>query len=462
GSAWPGGAAAVRRVSSAAISAALLPSFMTADSIATDPGALPLPPGATSGGPVPPGGRRPAWRDASPSAVVAGLVAVVVSYAGPFALVVQAAHTAGLDPARTASWVWALALGCALSGTALSLLTRTPVVVSYSTPGAALLIAVLGGYRFSDAVGAFLAAAVLATVLGATGWFGRALAAVPPPLLSGLLAGVLLPFVVGAVGAVAAAPLVAGAVAVAFLLARRLVERYAVPAALLAGTAAAALTGGLDGVRVDLAPTQPVWTTPTFDPAALLAIGLPLLLVTMASQNAPGLAVLRTSGYDPDDRLLVGAVSAVWALLAPFGGHATNLAALSAAICTGPDAHPDRARRYVAGVVCGLGNLVVAVFSAGLVSAFAALPAELVAALAGVALLGPLLAALRATTAADGPTGTAALLTLVVTASGVVVAHVGSAFWGLLAGTAAWLLLTAGRRRARPPRGRARLLAPGG
>ncbi|PPK97502.1 benzoate membrane transport protein [Kineococcus xinjiangensis] len=377
--------------------------------------------------------------------MVAGVVAVVVSYAGPFALVVEAAQRAGLDAAHTASWVWALALGSGVSGVLLSLFTRTPVVVAFSTPGAALLLGVLGGYRFSDAVGAFLLASLLAAVLGFTGWFGRVLAALPQPLLTALLAGALLPFVIRAAGAVATAPLIAGSTVGAFLLGRRLAERYAVPLALLAGASAAALTGGFAGLSLDLSPTRPVWTTPTLDPSALLAIGLPLLLVTMASQNAPGLAVLRSSGYAPDDRLLVGSVSAVSAVLTPFGGHATNLAALSAAICTGPDAHPDPGRRYVAGLVCGVGNLLVALFSTGLVSVFAALPAELVAALAGTALLAPLLAALRSSMEADGPTGTAALVTLVVTASGLTAAGVGSAFWGLLTGTCVWLVLTAGR-----------------
>ncbi|GAB7192550.1 benzoate/H(+) symporter BenE family transporter [Kineococcus sp. NUM-3379] len=384
-------------------------------------------------------------RDVSPAAVVAGLVAVAVSYSGPFALVVQGAQVAGLDAATTASWVWALALGSGLSGLVLSLVTRTPVVGSFSTPGAALLLASLGQHRFSDAVGAYLAASLAAAVLGLTGWFGRLLALVPQALLSALLAGVLLPFVARGAGAVAAAPLVAGVTVACFLAGRRLAERYAVLLALLGGTLAAALTGSLAGVAGSWEVTRPVWTTPTFDASALLAIGLPLFLVTMAGQNAPGLAVLRSSGYRPDDRLLVGSTSLVSALLTPFGGHATNLAALSAAICTGPDAHPDPARRYVAGVVCGLGNLAVAVFGAGLVAVFTALPQPLVVALAATALLGPLSGALRGSLDADPATGTAAVVTVAVAASGVVVLGVASAFWGLLAGVVVWLVLPADR-----------------
>lgn len=393
--------------------------------------------------------RIPLLSDVSFTAVVAGLVAALVSYAGPFAVVLQAARSADLSAAQTTSWVWAVAVGSGISGIALSVCTRTPVVVAWSTPGAALLIGSLGGYGLSDVVGAFLLSSLAACLLGFTGWFGRVLALVPAPVLTALLAGVLLPFVMHGARAVAASPLVAGAVVLAFLLGKRYADRYSVALALVAGLAAAAFGGELHGARPSLDVAVPVWTTPTFDVTAVLAIGVPLFLVTMASQNAPGLTVLRAAGYRPDDRMLVGWVSLVSALLTPFGGHATNLAAITAAICTGPEAHRDPARRYVAGVVCGLANLLVGLFSGGLIGLFAALPDGLVTALAAVALLSSLLGAIGAAVSAPPAIALAALLTLAVTASGVVVAGIGSAFWGLLSGIVTWLVLTP-RAAARP------------
>ena len=273
--------------------------------------------------------------------------------------------------------------------------------------------------------------------------------------MSALLAGILLPFVISGSLAVAASPVVAGSVVVAFVVAKRWAERYAVVVALATGVVATVLTGGAGGTSVsgtgvptgafELQLTTPMVFVPTFDVAALLSIGLPLLLITLAAQNAPGLTVLRTHGYEPDDRLLVGGVSLVSALCTPCGGHATNLAAITAAICTGPEAHPDPRRRYVAGVVCGLANLVAGAFAATLVSAYTALPAPMISALAAVALVASVIGALSATLSVPGPTQTAAMITLAVTASGVVVTGIGSAFWGLVAGVVVWAVLTGGR-----------------
>ena len=396
--------------------------------------------------PTTPAGPRALLSDWSLSATSAGIVAALVSYAGPFAVVLQATRAAQLDAAATSSWVWAIAVDSGISGVALSLLTRMPIIVAWSTPGAALLIASIGGYRFSDAVGAFLVASVCAAVVGFTGWFGRLISLVPSSIMSALLAGILLPFVISGSVAVVGSPVVAGSVVLAFVVAKRWAERFAVVIALATGVLATLATGGLGaaGGGLDLRLTTPILITPTFDLQALLSIGLPLLLITLAGQNAPGLTVLRTHGYDPDDRLLVGGVSLVSASLTPFGGHATNLAAITAAICTGPEAHPDPRRRYVAGVVCGVANLAAGAVAAWLVSAYTALPAPMIAALAAVALVASVIGALAATLSVPGPTQTAAVITLAVTASGVVVAGIGSAFWGLVAGVVVWAILTGG------------------
>lgn len=385
----------------------------------------------------------PIVRDVSLSAVVAGLVATIVSFSGPLVIVVQMAQSAGLDEARVASVVFSLAAAMSVGGLVLCLVTRMPVVLAWSTPGAVLLISTIGGYAFSDAVGAFVAASAAAALLGWTGWFGRLLDFIPAPVLSALLAGVLLPFVVAVAPAVVDDPIVGAAVILAFALAMRWAARYAVAAALVAGLVAVALTSGLEPVAAPtFAVTMPVLTLPTFDPAALVALGLPLLVVTMASQNAPGLAILRADGYDPDDRLLVGGASTISAAAALFGGHMVNLAAITAAIVTGRQAHPDPSRRYIAGVVYALASGVIAIFSVGVVGLFAAFPPPFVAALTGVALVGSLLGALRGAMADPAPAvAIASLATLCVTASGIVVGGIGSAFWGITAGVALWLVL---------------------
>ncbi|MGY4644243.1 benzoate/H(+) symporter BenE family transporter [Cellulomonas sp. URHB0016] len=418
---------------------------------ASEPSDRPDPPLAP---PYPPDARRPGLRhDVSLSAVVAGFVAVLVSYTGPFLIVLQAARSAELTTAQTTSWVWAISVGSGLTCLVLSWATRQPVVTAWSTPGAALLVAALGGYRFSDAVGAYVVAAAVAVVLGFSGAFGRLLALLPRQLTSALLAGVLLPFVVGAALAVGASPLVAGGVVLAFLVARRFLPRYAVLCGLVVGSVLAAVTGTVGSVDVGLQLDGPHWTTPTFSLPAIVGIGLPLLVVTMASQNAPGLTVLRNDGYLPDDRALVGWTSATWLVLAPFGGHGINLAAITAAICTGRESHPDPRRRYVAGMACGLFYLLFAGVAHGLVELFQAVPTALVAALAGTALLASLVGSLRdAFSGTDHRVHEAAVVTLAVTVSGVSGWAIASPFWGLVAGAAAWAIASGGRSWfQRPP-----------
>lgn len=390
-------------------------------------------------------------RDLSMSAIVAGLVAVLVGYAGSLVIVLEAARAAGLDAQQTSSWVWAISIGSGVCGIVLSLCTRMPILLAWSTPGAALLTASIGGFAYSDAIGAFLIASAVAAVVGWTGWFGRLLALVPEPILQALLAGVLLPFVVQAGSAFASAPLLAGGVILVYFVGKRLFDRWAVLAALIAGLGLAVATGAFDGSNLagGIAPTLPVLTAPTFDLAAIMSIGLPLFVVTMTSQNATGLAVLRLDGYRPNDRLLVGGVSTASALLAPLGNHAINLAAITAAIATGPATHPDRSRRYVAGVAGGLAYIVAGIFGATIIGLFAAIPSEVVASLAAVALLGATLAALQSAVGGAGSdprSGIAALVTLAVTMSGLTLFGTGSAFWGLIAGIAVHLVLRSWRR----------------
>ncbi|GAA1621191.1 benzoate/H(+) symporter BenE family transporter [Leucobacter chromiireducens] len=385
-------------------------------------------------------------QDVSVSAVVAGFLSALINFAGPFLIVLEATRAAGLDEAQTASWVWALSIGNGLCSIVLSLFTRIPVVVAWSTPGAALLIASLGGFSFAEAVGAFLVASVAAAIVGFTGWFGLLLSKVPGPVLQALLAGILLPFVMTAVGAFASAPLIAASIVVTFFLGKRFFDRFAVLGALIAGLTTTWATGSFHEITPSITLGVPVFTMPVFTPAALVSIALPLFTVTMASQNAPGLALLHAQGYQPHDRLIVGTVSAVSAVLAPLGAHGINLGAITAAIALGPESHPDRTKRYIAGVSGGLTYLLVGSFGGILVAGFQAIPSETVAVVAAVALLGSSLTALTGAMSGDPRTGLAAVTTLAVTMSGVVILSVGAAFWGLLAGTAVYLSLAPRRK----------------
>ncbi|MER7756546.1 benzoate/H(+) symporter BenE family transporter [Kitasatospora sp. NPDC097643] len=393
------------------------------------------------------GERRSLRRDVSGPALLAGLVCVAVSFSGPLVVVLAAAAAGRLDEAHTASWIWAVSIGSGLSGLLLSWWTRMPVITAWSTPGAALLVTSLGAYPYREAVGAFLVSAVVVTLFGVTGWFGRLIAAVPVGIVNAMLAGILFSFGAGIFGAVHSAPvLVVGAFA-AFLLARRTVPRYAVPLALLVGGVLAALTVGLPLHLGSGGPTRPVFTVPAFSWPAMVGVALPLTIVALASQNAPGLGVMRASGYRPDDRLLIGSTGAVSLLLAPFGSPGVNLAAITAAICAGPESHPDPRRRYVAGMSAGVLYVLVGSFGGVLVSLFTGLPKELVAVVAGVALLASLQGSLAAAVA-DERGRDAAVVTFLASASGMSLFGIGSAFWGLLFGLGTHLVLTARPRRS--------------
>lgn len=385
------------------------------------------------------------------TAVTAGIVATVVSYAGPLALVLAAADAAGLSPAQSSSWVWAISIGAGLTCIGLSWWSRMPVITAFSTPGAAILVTALPRHDYAEAVGAFLVAGVAATVLTATGMFARILARIPAGVVSAMLAGILFSFGTAIFTSLRSAPLLAGAMLVAFLLARRLVPTYAVVCALAVGLAVTGLRGGLHADLSGAGLAVPHLTMPAFSTGALIGIGVPLLVATLAGQYAPGMAVLQADGYRPDERVVCGTTGAVSALLAPFGSHAINPAAITAAICTGRDAHPDPAKRWIAGVSCGVGYLVVGCFGSTLVALFTGLPKALVATLAGLALLGALSGSL-ARTMDDERNRDAAVITFLATASGVTIAGIGSPFWGLLAGVLAHFVLGAGRLRREPAR----------
>lgn len=382
--------------------------------------------------------------DTSLGAITAGLVAVIVSYAGPLVIVFQAARTAGLSDMQLATWIWSISLGSGIAGLVLSLRYKLPIVTAFSTPGAALLIGALSIYSYQEAIFAFLVTGALILALGFSSGFQRLVLKLPPQIAAAMLAGILLQFGLQLIGSMREAPHLVIPMAVIFLLGRRFFPTYAVIGALVGGLAISLIGGEVNADTVQLAIVHPVMTWPAVSIEAVIGIAIPLFVVAMASQNIPGLAVLEAAGYsNPHVKGILKGTGAVSLGLAPFGSHGITLAALTAAICTGPEAHKDPAKRYVAGVFCGIFYIVFGLLGPSVASLIQSLPAAFISATAGLALLSAL---------TNGLTGAltnsehreAAMITFLVTASGVVVWGIGSGFWGLIAGLIA-LLITRSR-----------------
>ena len=382
-----------------------------------------------------------------PASFSAAAVATVVGFGGTVALVVQAGQAMGAAPAQIISMVTALCLGIGLPGAVLSWRLKMPVVLAWSTPGAALLAASTLGLGWSTAVGAFVIAGLMMVLTGLVPALGRLAERIPAAVASAMLAGVLLPFCLKLFLVFPTDLMLAAGLLLVFLVMRRLAPAWSLPAVLVAAFAVLTLRGQValpegTGLFGALSPVMPA-----FDWKAAVSLALPLYLVTLASQNLPGLVVLRAAGYAPPAGKLIFWGGLTSTLLAPFGAHGVNLAAITAAICTGPDAHPDAAKRWTVGVIYGLFYLVVALFAAPLAGLFIAMPTGALAAITGLALIAPLTGSLGAMMS-EVKDREAAVLTFAATASGVALFGVGSAFWGLAVG---FLALAA--RRWIPARG---------
>ena len=384
-------------------------------------------------------------KDISVSAVVAGFVTVLVGFTSTAVLVFQAAHAVGAGPAEIASWMWALGLGMGLTCIGLSLRYRMPVVTAWSTPGAAMLITSAAGVALPEAIGAFMVSGLLIAIAGFSGWFERALNRIPISIASGMLAGVLMRFGLELFIVMKAQFAVVFAMFAVYLLMRRLIPRYAVISAFALGIAVAAMQGSLHLETVHLEFARPVWITPEISASTVIGVALPLFIVTMASQNAPGVAVIRASGYPVPISPVIGWTGVATVILAPFGAFALNLAAITAAICMGREAHEDTARRYMASVSAGFFYILIGLFGATVGALFAAFPRELVAAIAGLALIGTIGNGLALALTNEGDREPA-LITFLVAASGVTLFGIGSAFWGLIAGSLTLLVLRAGAK----------------
>ena len=364
---------------------------------------------------------------------ISAFVAAIVGFGGTLALIIAAAVAVGATQAETASWVTAICLAMALETAWLSWRTKMPVITAWSTPGAAL-VAASTGFTMADAVGAFIVTALLLVATGLFGPLTRLISRIPASVASGMLAGIVVGFAINAVKTIPADPWLVLPLIAAFFAIRLFNPALSVLAVLVGGGAAAFLTGRVGGLPAPELSTL-VFTWPQFSLAGTVGLAIPLYLVTMASQNLSGLAVLRAAGYHPEAGPLIGVTGFFSLLSAPFNALTTNLAAISAAICTGPDVHPDPAERWKTGPFYALAYLVFALFGASLVAIFAVLPQSLIVLVAGLALTAPLANALSIALK-DEAERMAATTAFAVTASGLSLFGIGSAFWGLLAGLA--------------------------
>lgn len=364
---------------------------------------------------------------------VAALISVIVNYGGTFILVFQGAKAAGLSPEQTASWIWSISIGVGLTGAWLSYRYREPIITAWSTPGAAFLIAVLPSTPYPEMIGAFMLSAVGFVVLGISGYFERVVKLIPPGIAAGLLAGILLRFGIGAFDGAGVDPLLVGALLLSYVLLRRFTARYAIVGVLLIGIVLLLGLGQVSFASLELKPALPVLTLPVFSLNALLSVALPLFLITLTGQYMPGMLVLRNDGFKTSANPILTTTGLGSLLMAPFGSHAFNVAAITAAICTGKEAHEEPAKRYLAGLACGVFYLLVGIFGSTLAALFVVLPATFITTLAGLALLGAIGGSLAA--ALVEPSGReTALITFLATAANITLFGLGGAFWGLLAG----------------------------
>jgi benzoate membrane transport protein len=379
------------------------------------------------------------FKDMALSTVFAGAVTVMVGITSSLALVFQAAVASGATAAQMGSWVWALGLGMGVTCVGLSWRYRMPIVTAWSTSGAAMLIISAPGTPMAEVIGAFVLSSLLVTIVGFSGLFERFMDRVPLSLAAGMLAGVLLRLGVDVFVVMSNQLWLPLLMVLVYLLAQRWWPRYAVVLTMLCGGAWAAGHGQVHLQDIDWQWAQPVWTTPQFSLSSCISLALPFFIVNMASQNIPGVASLRANGYPAPITPVIGWIGVVNLLLAPFGALSVNLAAITASICSAPEAHPDPSKRYTAAMAAGLFYLLAGLAGASMVSLFAAFPQALVTVIAGIALFGTISNAL-ATAMQDVQQRQAAFITFAVTASGFSLWGISSAFWGLVAGLLAWAL----------------------
>lgn len=374
------------------------------------------------------------FKDISLSAINAGFVTVLVGFTSSVVIVFQAAQALGANPQQISSWILALGIGMGVSGIALSIRYKVPITTAWSTSGAAMLVTGASGVSLNEAIGAFIITGILISISGFSGLFERIMKKIPLSIAAAMLSGVLVNFGINAFSAMQSDLVLVLTMFIVFIITQKYSARYAVIYALIVGCIIAYQQGLIESTQMNFVMTKPEFVMPEFSLQAFIGITVPLFIVTMASQNLPGLTVLRASDYkDTPVSPLIAWTGVSTTLLAVFGAFTINLATITSAICVGKEAHPDPEKRYVAAIFAGLFYILAGVFGAAVVQAFTIFPEALILAIAGLALIGTIGNAL-ASAVIDENNRQAALITFLVTASGISFLGVGSAFWGIIAG----------------------------
>jgi len=372
--------------------------------------------------------------------IMAGLISVIVNYGGTFILIFQAAQMAGLSPELTASWVWSISIGVGITGILLSWYTREPIITAWSTPAAAFLITTLVTVPYSEAIGAYLLSALGFVILGITGYFEKLIRLIPAGIASGLLAGILLQFGIAAFINMTIDPFLAISLFLIYLITKRFSARFAIISVLVFGFIFLLLQSRIDFSGFELKLASPIFTTPTFSINSILSVALPLFLITLTGQYMPGLLVLKNDGFHTNAKPILIVTGLGSFLMAPFGSHAFNLAAITAAICTGKESHEDPSKRWISGIAAGVFYILVGIFGVTLAAVFAAFPVAFISTLAGLALLGTIAGSL-ANAMSDIDCREASLITFLSTTANITLFGVGGAFWGLVLGLISYLVL---------------------
>jgi len=374
--------------------------------------------------------------------MVAGLISVIVNYGGTFVLIFQAAKVAGLTPELTASWVWSMSIGIGVTGIVLCWISREPIITAWSTPAAAFLGVALATTPYHEAIGAYLVSAFAFVLLGLSGCFEKVIRLIPKGIAAGLLAGILLQFGIGAFAGMSVDPILAGGLIAAYVVLKRVSARYAVVGILGLGLTFLLIQGRINFSGLDWQLAAPVFTMPGFSLNSLLSVALPLFLITLTGQYMPGMLVLRNDGFNTSANPILAITGLGSLLMAPFGSHAFNLSAISAAICTGNEAHEDPTKHWIAGIIASACYIVVGIFGVTLVAVLMAFPATFITTLAGLALLGTIGGSL-ASALANANTREASLITFLAAAANITLFGIGGAFWGLMTGLLAHAALNA-------------------
>ena len=374
------------------------------------------------------------------STVVAGFIAVLVGYTSSAVIVFQAASALGATPAQAGAWLGVICVAMGFLTVLLSSKYKIPVMFAWSTPGAALLITSAGRVPLSDSIGVFIFSAAMIFLCGATGFFEKIMNKIPVGIASAMLAGILLQFVFEIFNSMKTQFVLAIIMLVTYMIGRRFFQRYNIVIVLCLGIMIAWLQDLLHFGPIDFSILRPEFISPTFSLASIISVGIPLFVVTMTSQNMTGVAVMKAFDYKPEISKIVGWSGLGNLVIAPFGGYTINLAAITAAICMGPEAHPDEKRRYTAAITSGLIYIVIGLFSSAIVGIFIAFPKELTMTIAGLALIGTISSGLISAVHHESDRE-ASMITFFVTASGVSFLGIGPAFWGLVAGCIFSLIL---------------------